>query len=278
MIKKKYYIIDYNNYILPSNNINIINYKRKLHLPKIKKKFYPFQNDIKMYNNLSTSKKSKTKYQLSIPVFLTSNNNESEKNFLSINLKGVSSNKKIYKKDENETILNLLNNKITINNKHSPKENKKKELKRDIILKKYMNEAILYRKSFFQNKQQVGKVLNIQNYFKNNDKVIINDNKRTIDINDNNDMQKMVKRMKKFKTQDKNIELNNSIDYLAPNLKKRNCNLKFNYYRNKKEIIGLESIFKSLEEKAKKEFNGFKKETDNIFTNIYYDKNLDIII
>ena len=214
--------------------------------------------------------------KLNHPIFLTLTKseekkmllkNETNKRFNSININDC----------QNKPIINLLNNKISINN--SPKETKKKELKRNIILKKYMNEAILYRKSFFQKKKMnVGKIFNIPLSHKNlviSDDINMNENKRTLDSNINYRNDRRNKRIRKFKTQDKNIVLDVSIDHLIPNLKKRNCNLKYHYDRNNEEIDKITSVLKSLEERTKITFNKFKDDTDQIFQSIYYNNNLN---
>ena len=145
-----------------------------------------------------------------------------------------------------------------------------------------MNEAILYRKSFFQKKEiDVGKIFELPFSQRNND--ISNnfyENKRSRDSNFNdNDNAKNVKRMRKFKTQDKNIELdNNYMKYFTPNIKYRNCNFKYKFNKNKEKINEVTSVLKNLEERTKATFNKFKDETDHIFHSIYYNKELDDII
>ena len=137
-----------------------------------------------------------------------------------------------------------------------------------------MNEAILYRKALFQkNGIHVGDLLCSPSKSKNNsNKDILKDNKKTIFSNINNEPRNAFKKMRKFKTQDKNIVLDKSLDYFPPNLKKRNCNLKFNYNRNKNKINVIGNILKRLEEKTQNEFEGFKIEADKIFNSIYYNK------
>ena len=257
-----------------SKNENIINIKRKFCLPKINKKYLPFQHSLKIFNNIPNDKKINLKYKLNHPIFLTLTKSE-EKN---IPLKN-STNKRfnldnIYN-SLNKPIIKLLNNKISVTN-NSPKKTKKKELKRNIILKKYMKEAILYRKSFFQKKKMnVGEIFNIQLSHKNintSDDLNVNEKKRTIETNINyrNDGRE-IKRIRKFKTQDKNVALDDSIDYLIPNLKKRNCNLKYHYGRNKDKIDKITSVLKSLEERNKITFKKFQNDTDQIFQSIYYN-------
>ena len=259
-----------------SKNENIINIKRKFNLPKINNKYLPLQHSLKIFNNISNDKQINLRNKLNHPIFLTLTKseekkmllkNETNKRFNSININDC----------QNKPIINLLNNKISINN--SPKETKKKELKRNIILKKYMNEAILYRKSFFQKKKMnVGKIFNIPLSHKNlviSDDINMNENKRTLDSNINYRNDRRNKRIRKFKTQDKNIVLDVSIDHLIPNLKKRNCNLKYHYDRNNEEIDKITSVLKSLEERTKITFNKFKDDTDQIFQSIYYNNNLN---
>ena len=143
-----------------------------------------------------------------------------------------------------------------------------------------MNEAILYRKSFFQKKKiDVGKLLELPFSPRNND--ILNylyENKRSRDSNFN-DNSKRVKKMRKFKTQDKNIELDsNYMNNFTPNIKYRNCNFRYKFNKNKDKINEVTSILKNLEDRTKATFNKFKDETDHIFHSIYYNKELDDII
>lgn len=253
-----------------TKRVNIINAKGIIHLPKIKKQYFPLQHSIKILNNNKESS-NYLKYRLNHPIFLTITKDEEEKNYLAKNNKTV-----------DKTIQDILNDKIKISYKNSPKDHKKRELKSNVILNKYMNEAILYRKSFFQKKKiDVGKLLKSPFSPRNND--ILNylyENKRSRDSNFNdNDNNKKIKRMRKFKTQDKNIELdNNYMKYFTPNIKYRNCNFKFKFNRNKDKINEVTSVLKNLEDRTKATFNKFKDETDHIFHSIYYNNELDDII
>ena len=246
----------------PSKKIDIIKERKILHLPKIKKQYFPLQHSFKILNNNKDN--NYLKYRLNHPIFLTITKDEEEKNYLA---------KK--NKSGEKTIHDILNDKIKISFKNSPKECKNRDLKSNAILKRYMNEAILYRKSFFQKKKvDVGKLLDLPFSPKNND--ILNylyDNKRTRDSNFNDtDNTQKVKRMRKFKTQDKNIELdNNYIKYFTPNIKYRNCNFKYKFNKNKEKINEVTSVLKNLEDRTKATFNKFKDETDHIFHYIYYD-------
>ena len=263
-----------------SKNENIINFKRKFNLPKISNKYLPLQHSLKIFNNISNDKQINLRYKLNHPIFLTLTKSE-EKKMLLKNEANKRFNSSNINDCQNKPIIKLLNNKISINN-NSPKETKKKELKRNIILKKYMNEAILYRKSFFQKKKMnVGKIFNIPLSHKNfviSKDINMNENKKTIDININYRNDRRSKRIRKFKTQDKNIALDVSIDHLIPNLKKRNCNLKYHYERNNDEIDKITSVLKSLEERTKITFNKFQNDTDQIFQSIYYNNNINSII
>ena len=263
-----------------SKNENIINFKRKFNLPKISNKYLPLQHSLKIFNNISNDKQINLRYKLNHPIFLTLTKSE-EKKMLLKNETNKRFNSSNINDCQNKPIIKLLNNKISINN-NSPKETKKKELKRNIILKKYMNEAILYRKSFFQKKKMnVGKIFNIPLSHKNfviSKDINMNENKKTIDININYRNDRRSKRIRKFKTQDKNIALDVSIDHLIPNLKKRNCNLKYHYERNNDEIDKITSVLKSLEERTKITFNKFQNDTDQIFQSIYYNNNINSII
>ena len=252
-----------------SRRINIINEKKILYLPKIKKQYFPLQHSIKILNN-NKENSNYLKYKLNHPIFLTITKDEEEKTYLAKN-----------NKSGDKTIHDILNDKIKINYKNSPKERKKRELKSNVILNRYMNEAILYRKSFFQKKEiDVGKIFELPFSQRNND--ISNnlyENKRSRDSNFNdNENAKNVKRMRKFKTQDKNIELdNNYMKYFTPNIKYRNCNFKYKFNKNKEKINEVTSVLKNLEDRTKATFNKFKDETDHIFHSIYYNNDLDDI-
>ena len=252
-----------------SKRINIIKPKKILHLPKIKKQYFPLQHSIKILNN-NKENSNYLEYKLNHPIFLTITKDEEEKNNLAKN-----------NKTGDKTIHDILNDKIKISYKNSPKEHKKRELKSNVILKRYMNEAILYRKSFFQkNKIDVGKLLELPFSPRNND--ILNnlyENKRSRDSNFNdNDNAKIVKKMRKFKTQDKNIELdNNNMKFFTPNIKYRNCNFKYKFNKNKEKINEVTSVLKNLEDRTKATFNKFKDETDHIFHSIFYNNDLDDI-
>jgi hypothetical protein len=268
-----------------SKNDKTINIKRKFFLPKINQKYLPFQHSLKIFNNISKDKQINLRYKLNHPKFLTLTKSE-EKKILLKNSTNKRFNSNIINDSQNKPIIKLLHNKISISN-NSPKETKKKELKRNIILKKYMNEAILYKKSYFQKKKMnVGKIFNMPLSHKNiaisddmkmNENENKNKNKKTINttIKYRNDRRSI--RIRKFKTQDKNIVLEDSNDYLMPNLKK-NCNLKYHYDRNKDGIDKITADLKSLEERTKITFNKFKNDTDQIFQSIYYNNNINSII
>jgi len=266
-----------------SKNDNCINIKRKICLPKINKKYLPLQHSLKIFNNISNDKKINLKYKLNHPIFLTLIKSE-EKNILLKNSSNKRFNPQNINNSQNKPIIKLLNNKISISN-NSSKETKKKELKSNKILKKYMNEAILYKKSFFQKKK-----LNVGKFFKMalSQKKIIksddmnmkeNENKRTINTNIyyRNDRRE-IKRIRKFKTQDKNISFDGQTDCLIPNLKKKNYYLKYHFDRNKDKIDKMTSVLKSLEERSKITFNKFKNDTEQMLQSIYYNKKINSII
>ena len=243
-----------------SKKIDIINPKKILRLPKIKKQYFPPQHSFKILNN-NNENINYLKYKLNHPIFLTITKDEEEKTIFAKN-----------NKSGDKTIHDILNDKIKISYKNSPKE-KKKELKSNVILKRYMNEAILYRKSFFQkNKIDVGKLLKLPFSPKNND--ILNnlyEKKRSRDSNFNDNV-KIVKKMRKFKTQDKSIELDNNYKkFFTPNIKYRNCNFKYKFNKNNEKINEVTSVLKNLEDRTKATFNKFKDETDHIFHSIFYN-------
>ena len=169
----------------------------------------------------------------------------------------------------------MLSDKIIINNKDWEKENKAKLFQRNIILNKYMNEALLYRKSIFQrNKIQVGRIFKISGAY-NKNKIIKEDsirNKFTIDVNLNNKITERTKKLRRFKTLDKNLEINNSNDYIKPNSKKINCNLKYNYNKNQMKIEEINTILNNLQEESKVTFDGFKNQAFKIIDKVSQKK------
>jgi len=148
-----------------------------------------------------------------------------------------------------------------------------------------MNEAILYKKSFFQKKKMnVGKFFKMALSQKNiitSDNINMKENENKKNINTNiyyrNDGRE-IKRIRKFKTQDKNITLDEPKDHLIPNLKKKNYFLQYHYDRNKDKIDKITSVLKSLEDRSKISFNKFKNDTEQMFQSIYYNKKINSII
>ncbi len=131
-----------------------------------------------------------------------------------------------------------------------------------------MNEAILYRKSYFKrNKIQVGKIFKMpysydkyifQNKNLNEDKIFIEPS-----IN-NSRLNQSRKVLKKFRTLDKNIELDNINEYFKPNLKKLNCNLKYKYYKNQMKINEINTILDNLHDESRAIFDGYRNQAYNI--------------
>lgn len=70
--------------------------------------------------------------------------------------------------------------------------------------------------------------------------------------------------MRKFKTLDKNLEINNNNVYLKPNVNKINCNLKYNYNKNQMKIEEISTILNNLQEETKVTFDGFKNQAFKI--------------
>ena len=67
-----------------SRRINIINEKKILYLPKIKKQYFPLQHSIKILNN-NKENSNYLKYRLNHPIFLTITKDEEEKTYLAKN-------------------------------------------------------------------------------------------------------------------------------------------------------------------------------------------------
>lgn len=238
---------------------NNINSSKKLVLPKINKEYLPSHYNIKIFNKISNDKIINQKSK--IRIFLTSpKEDEQEKNNI------ITLNNKI--NPEEKVIHKILSDKIIINKKDSEEENKNKIFQRNLILKKYMNEAILYRKSYFKrNKIQVGKIFKMpysydkyifQNKNLDEDKIFIEPS-----IN-NSRLNQSRKVLKKFRTLDKNIELDNINEYFKPNLKKLNCNLKYKYYKNQMKINEINTILDNLHDESRAIFDGYRNQAYNI--------------
>ena len=245
-----------------SSSKNILNINKKIELPKISQEHIPSQHDSDLYNKKNNNNNLQLKSKsMKSKIFLTSSKeDEGNNNIYILNKKN---------NNENQLIKKLLNDKIIININNSPIEHKKKIFQRSIILKNYMNEALLYRKSIFQRKKiHVGKIFKLSSslnkYYNNIDN--LKKNLKTIDtIIDRG----VTKKMKKFKTLDKNIELDNYNDYLKPNLKKINCNLKYNYNKNQTKINELNKILNNFHEETKATFEGYKNETFKFIDKAY---------
>ena len=244
-----------------SKNEKSNNSHKKLFLPKISNEYLPSQNNIKILNKINDNNNYfKPKSKIIKKVFLTSFKEEEKvrNNILALNNSINHENKIIHK---------ILSDKIIINNKNSEKENKTKIFQRNIILRKYMNEALLYRKSIFQrNKIQVGRIFKISGSY-NKNKIMKEDlirNKLTIDSILNNKITDRNKKLRKFKTLDKNLEINDLNDYIKPNIDKINCNLKYNYNKNQMKIEEINSILNNLQEETKATFDGFKEQAFKI--------------
>lgn len=252
-----------------SKNEKSMNSHKKLFLPRISNEYLPSINSIKILNKINDNNNNiKQKSKIIKQVFLTScKEEEKEKNNI------LALNNTI--NHENKIIHKILSDKIVINNKNSEKENKMKIFQRNIILRKYMNEALLYRKSIFQrNKIQVGRIFKISGSYDKN-KIIKEDlirNKLTIDSIVNNKISDRNKKLRKFKTLDKNLEINNLNDYLKPNINKINCNLKYNYNKNQMKIEEINSILNNLQEETKVTFDGFKNQAFKIIDKVSQKK------
>ena len=250
---------NYENYerISFSNNENN-NSNRKLKLPIISKEYFPSQKNIKLFNKFLKDKNSNLKStEIKKKIFLTSpKDEESEKEY--------EKNNNIFTKTNNEKkiIRKILYDNIIINN-FLLKENKSKLFQRNIILKKYMNEAILYRKSIFQRKKiNVGEIFNNPISYDKTNEIFedLNHNKKTIDTSINSNLIEGPKKMKKFKTLDRNIVLSKSVGFSKPNKNKLNCNLKYNFNKNQKRINEINSILNNIEEETKVTFDGYRNQ------------------
>ena len=241
-----------------SRNENLSQSNKKLLLPKINKD-YNFQNNNKRLNILASHKNIKTKLTKNKIFFTLS---EEEKNKIN---------------NDNKMIIKLLNEKIIIkSNSTSPSEDNKKKLSpKNIILKNYMEEAKFYRRPNYQRKKiHVGIICRAFSF---------DENKNNLDNYNNNLSQKTlessnskiiesVKKLKKIKTQNKNIVLNNYKDYLKPNLKKINCNLQYNYNKNQIKLNRINLIINNLEKKSKNTFDGYRKDAIDLIQKTYEQK------
>ena len=238
-----------------SKNEKSMNFHEKLLLPKISNEYLLSQNNMNILNKIKDINNFKKK-----KVFLTSTKEEEKTKKNNFVLNNTINH-------ENRIIHKILSDKIIINNKNSEKENKTKLFQRNIILRKYMNEALLYRKSIFQkNKIQVGRIFKMSGSYNKNkiNKEDLFRNKLTIDISLNNKITERNKKLRKFKTLDKNLEINNNNDYLKPNVNKINCNLKYNYNKNQMKIEEISTILNNLQEETKVTFDGFKNQAFKI--------------
>ena len=252
-----------------SKNENNVKLHKKLLLPNISNEYLPSEKKIKILNKINDNNNYfKQKSKKERKVFLTSfKEEEIDKNNIFAFNNTID--------HENRIIHKMLSDKIIINNKDWEKENKAKLFQRNIILNKYMNEALLYRKSIFQrNKIQVGRIFKISGAY-NKNKIIKEDsirNKFTIDVNLNNKITEGTKKLRRFKTLDKNLEINNSNDYIKPNSKKINCNLKYNYNKNQMKIEEINTILNNLQEESKVTFDGFKNQAFKIIDKVSQKK------
>ncbi len=253
--------IDILEYLPYKNNIKL---NKNILLPKIKIE-YNLKNNIKISNILFNnnknndnrkSKSTKNNLFLTIP-------KEEEKN--SIN------NLEQKENSEKELIKNLLSKKITISNDPSFLDRQRKLFKRNLILKKYMREAILYRKSIFQkNKISVGKIFKPFS-FDNNNGEEFSLNKKSVETSFQSKNMRIGKKIKKFKTLDKNVELKKTIDDLKSSLRKKiNCNLRYKFNKNKIKMNEVNSEINHIEKKIKLSFEVYRKNANDDMHKIYH--------
>lgn len=139
----------------------INNSNKKILLPKISNEYLPSQNNMNLLNKIKDNNNFKKKQKLISQVFLTSTKEEEKEKYNFVLNNTIN--------HENKIIHKILSDKIIINNKNSEKENKTKLFQRNIILIKYMNEALLYRKSIFQkNKIQVARIFKMSGSYNKN--------------------------------------------------------------------------------------------------------------
>jgi hypothetical protein len=252
------------------DNLEYLPYKynikldKRILLPKINRE-YKIKNNIKISkilfannNKNNNNRKSKsTKNDLYLTISREENNDNKE-------------NLDLIENNENKLIKKLLNNKITISNNSSYKDKRRKLFKRNIILKKYMNEAILYRKSIFQKNQiTLGKIFKPFSFEENNI-VEFTINKKSMESTIHNKKERPIKRIKKFKTLDKNVELKKTIEDFKPSLRKKlHCNLKYNFNKNQIKINEINSEINDIESKIKFTFDGYRKDTNDIIHKVY---------
>ncbi len=248
-------------------NESIINEKEKIRLPVIKKELIPFQNNVRVNKICQCEKNNFSKLKLNLPTFLTSQKYEIEK------LKLNTSNNKLNINKEEEKIFKLLKEKIEI----SPIKRDKychKNIRSYNKLNTYINEASLLKNSRFvyiENKNlkqmKVGRLFTLSNTFKkincNNED---SNNKNTLDLRIYKNIYDIDDKSKRLKTLDKRNSKNEISGYIKNNWRKNfNCALRYRFNKNKKSIDEITYKIKEINNVSKETFNGFQKETDDIF-------------
>ena len=72
---------------------------------------------------------------------------------------------------------------------------------------------------------------------------------------------------------DKNVELKNTIEDLKPMLRKKlNCNLKYNFNKNRRKINEFNSKIYNIEKRIKFTFDGYRKDANDIIHKVYHHK------
>ena len=248
---------------------SLLNEKEKVQLPKIKKELIPYQNNMKVNKLCQCDKAIISKIKLNEPTFLTSQKFEMEK----INL--YESRRSNNRSKEEDNLYKLLKEKIEISPIKSNKFHyKNKNIRSYNKLNTYMNEALLLKNSMFINrdintlkKVKVGRLFTLSNTFK---KIIINEensnNKNTIDLKIYKNIYDNYEKSKKVKTLDKKHIKNDISGYIENNWRKNwNCALKYRYNKNKVSIDKMALKIKRIDKKSKYIFDGYQKETDDIF-------------
>ena len=248
-------------------NESIINEKEKIQLPIIKKELIPFQNNVRDNKICQCEKNNFSKLKLNLPTFLTSQKYEIEK------LKLNTLNNKLNINKEEEKIFKLLKEKIEI----SPIKRDKyrhKNIRSYNKLNTYINEASLLKNSRFvyiENKNlkqmKVGRLFTLSNTFKkincNNED---SNNKNTLDLRIYKNIYDIDDKSKRLKTLDKRNSKNEISGYIKNNWRKNfNCALRYRFNKNKKSIDEITYKIKEINNVSKETFNGFQKETDDIF-------------
>ena len=114
---------------------------------------------------------------------------------------------------------------------------------------------------------KVGRLFTLSNTFKkinyNNED---SNNKNTLDLRIYKNIYDIDDKSKRLKTLDKRNSKNEISGYIKNNWRKNfNCALRYRFNKNKKSIDEITYKIKEINNVSKETFNGFQKETDDIF-------------